>query len=66
MMWVAIQVKREAKLLLQLRQDLICVFGPRQSVHNFQFRELDVYGVVVFAEKYTDVILENSWTTLNN
>lgn len=46
-------------LLFEFRENLINVLVVAQLDHNFQLLTLDIWWVVVFAEKHTDIVLKN-------
>jgi hypothetical protein len=53
-------------LLFEFRQNFMHIFSASQAVHDFQFGKLDINRVIVFAEKYLDFVLKDSWPALND
>lgn len=53
-------------VLLQLGKNLPGVFIASKPIHDFKFRKLDVYGIVVLAEENFNIILEDGGSTLDN
>ena len=57
--------RRRRYVLFQFRQHLLNIILAGKSVHDLQLGKLDVDWIVVLAEKHLDVILEDSWPSLN-
>ena len=57
--------RRRRYVLFQLRQDLLNILLAGKSVHDFQLGKLDVNWIVVLAEKHLDIVLEDSWPSLD-
>jgi len=60
------QRENNSNLLLQFSQHLVCVLCASQTVHNLQLGQFNVDGIVIFAEKDSNVILEDSWSPLDD
>ena len=52
--------------LVELSQNFFGIFLACQTIHNLKFGQLDVYRIVVLAEKHLDVILKHGWASLND
>lgn len=51
---------------MQFSYDFFRVLFSRKTIHDLQFRKLDIDRIIVFAEEDFDIVLEYRWPSLND